>query len=51
MEELDRLEKRGRPSLKKNLPSRAGGQLRAQLRDREKDDRGDVRWTGGKAGS
>lgn len=51
IEELVRLEKRGRPSLKKSLPSRAGGPLRAQLRDKDRDDRGELRWSGGKAGS
>jgi DNA replication protein DnaC len=49
LEELVRLEKRGRPSVKKGLPARAGGPLRAQLRDKE--DRHDLRWSGGKAGS
>ena len=47
VEELVRLDKRGRPNLKKGLPSRASGQLRAQL----KEDRHDLRWPGGKAGS
>jgi DNA replication protein DnaC len=49
MEELVRLEKRGRPSLKKTLPSRAGGPIRSHLKDKE--DRHDLRWSGGKAGS
>jgi DNA replication protein DnaC len=50
MEELVRLEKRGRPSLKKAaLPSRAGGPIKAHIKD--KDDRHDLRWSGGKAGS
>ena len=51
LEELVRLEKRGRPTIRKSLPSRAGGPLRAQLREKDKDDRHDLRWTGGKAGS
>jgi DNA replication protein DnaC len=46
-EELMRLDKRGRPAARKGLPSRAGGPIRAQL----KEDRADLRWTGGKAGS
>ena len=49
LEELVRLERRGRPSVKKTLPPRAGGPVRAQLRD--KDERHDLRWSGGKAGS
>ena len=49
MEELVRLERRGRPSLKKGLPSRAGGPIRSHLKDKE--DRHDLRWSGGKAGS
>jgi DNA replication protein DnaC len=47
IEELVRLDKRGRPNLKKGLPSRASGQLRAHL----KEDRHDLRWSGGKAGT
>jgi DNA replication protein DnaC len=51
LEELVRLEKRGRPSIKKTLPARAGGPVRAQLREKSTEDRHDLRWTGGKAGS
>jgi hypothetical protein len=51
LEELVRLEKRGRPAARKSLPTRAGGPIRAQLREKDKDDRNDLRWTGGKAGS
>ncbi|HSL20938.1 MAG TPA: ATP-binding protein [Vicinamibacterales bacterium] len=47
-EDLVRLDKRGRPSSKK-LPARTSGQLRVQLKDRE--DRHDLRWSGGRAGS
>lgn len=40
---------RGKASRKTALPGRAGGQARAQLR--QKDDKVDLKWTGGKAGT
>ena len=40
---------RGKASRKTVLPGRAGGQARAQIR--QKDDKVDLRWTGGKAGT
>jgi hypothetical protein len=36
---------------KKPLPSRAGRQARAQLREPERDGRADLKWPGGRAGS
>jgi DNA replication protein DnaC len=47
-EELTRLEKKGSPMGTRTLPSRSKGQARARLRDR--GDRADLRWSGGKAG-
>jgi DNA replication protein DnaC len=40
---------RSKAARRPSLPGRAGGQARAQLR--EKDDRADLKWTGGKAGT
>lgn len=45
-EEIARLDKKGRPS-SKDLPRRASKSARAQLRD----GKGDLKWTGGRAGS
>jgi DNA replication protein DnaC len=44
---------RTKASRKATLPSRAAGQARAQLRDRENkpDSRADLKWSGGRAGS
>ncbi|MGE5244616.1 MAG: ATP-binding protein [Betaproteobacteria bacterium] len=36
---------------RKTLPSRAGRQARAQLREPARDNRGDLKWPGGRAGS
>ena len=33
------------------LPSKSGGQARAQLKPRERDGRADLKWSGGRAGS
>ena len=53
VEDLVMLWKRGRPKGKAQLPARSGGPVRAQLREpRERHDgRGDLKWSGGKAGS
>jgi DNA replication protein DnaC len=40
---------RGKASRKTSLPGRAGGQARAQLR--HKDEKTELKWTGGKAGT
>jgi DNA replication protein DnaC len=48
-DDLVMLWKRGRPTAKRTLPARSGGQVRAQLRER--DGRDDLRWPGGRAGS
>jgi DNA replication protein DnaC len=42
---------RNKAARKPSLPSRSAGQARAQLRDREKDGKGDLKWSGGRAGS
>ena len=43
---------RTKASRKASLPSRSAGQARVQLRDRDgKGDRGDLKWSGGRAGS
>ena len=43
---------RSKAARKPTLPSRAAGQARAQLRERERDQRGaDLKWSGGRAGS
>ena len=43
---------RAKASRKPSLPSRAAGQARAQLRDREPGDgKADLKWSGGRAGS
>jgi hypothetical protein len=40
---------RSKPAGKRALPAKTSGQARAQLRDR--DGRGDLKWSGGRAGS
>jgi DNA replication protein DnaC len=42
---------RTRPSGKRPLPAKTSGQARAQLRERERDGKGDLKWSGGRAGS
>jgi DNA replication protein DnaC len=42
---------RNKASRKPSLPSRTGGQARAQLRAGERGDGKDLKWTGGRAGS
>ena len=44
---------RSKAARKPSLPSRSSGQARAQLRDREreKDGKADLKWSGGRAGS
>jgi DNA replication protein DnaC len=42
---------RSKAARKPTLPSRTVGQARAQLREKERDGRGDLKWSGGKAGS
>jgi DNA replication protein DnaC len=50
VEELNALWiRRGKATRRQGLPGRASSQARAQLR--EKDDRADLKWTGGKAGT
>ena len=42
---------RSKAARKPSLPSRTGGQARAQLKTRERDGRADLKWPGGRAGS
>ena len=42
---------RSKAARKPSLPSRSAGQARAQLREREKDGKADLKWSGGRAGS
>ena len=42
---------RTKASRKASLPARSTGQARVQLRDRDKGDRPDLKWSGGRAGS
>jgi DNA replication protein DnaC len=36
---------------KRGLPSRSSGQVRASLRERQRDEKADLKWPGGRAGS
>jgi hypothetical protein len=44
---------RNKAARRASLPARSGGQARAQLkdRDRERDAKTDLKWSGGRAGS
>ena len=42
---------RSKASRKPTLPPRAGGQMRAQLKERERTPSPDLKWSGGRAGS
>jgi len=42
---------RNKAARRASLPARSGGQARAQLKDRDRDAKTDLKWSGGRAGS
>jgi DNA replication protein DnaC len=52
IDELITLQKmRSKAARRPALPARSGGQARAQLRDKDRDGKTDLKWSGGRAGS